>query len=499
MTDKPYFFDMARPENPSIIKVIGVGGGGSNAVNFMYAQGIKDVDFVIVNTDKQALFTSPVKNKIQIGKALSNGLGAGANPEKGKAAAEEDIEEIKQMLGEGTNMVFITAGMGGGTGTGAAPVVARVAKEMGILTVGIVTKPFGFEGRKKMQSAEAGIAELKQNCDTVIEILNEKVQAVCGNMSVKQAFQQADSVLMTAAKSIAEIITGNGIVNVDFEDVKTVMHCAGSAVMGSGVYKGENRGIRAAEAALNSPFLNNLKVQGAQKILLSIASGEEPELGMAELTEITEFIRDQTGEEADMIWGQSLDPSLGENLRVTVIATGFQHLKQVVKQPVEGGIVVVDLDQKPSEVDDPMNLLGIRTVEPKPEPIRVPEVVKEEIKLPPIAPPVPKAEPVTMVDIDGNQLIPDSSGNAEVPLAKIPVFQSSMSDYRNTLKNLSESQRVSKELPVIQQFEDQPAYIRKGGNPGTAPSSLDNNISRFQVRKDSGLSDKNSYLHDNVD
>jgi cell division protein FtsZ len=369
---------------------------------------------------------------------------------------------------------------------------------MGILTVGIVTKPFGFEGRKKMQSAEAGIAELKKNCDTVIEILNEKVQAVCGNMSVKQAFEQADSVLMTAAKSIAEIITGNGIVNVDFEDVKTVMQNAGSAVMGSGVHKGDNRGIRAAEAALNSPFLNNLKVQGAQKILLSVSSGEEPELGMDELTEITDFIRNQTGEDADMIWGQSVDPSLGENLRVTVIATGFEQPMEAAR-PFERSKVVVDIDQNHVEVDDPMNLLGIRKTEIKPEPIPVPEVVKEEIKLPPPPPPAPKVEPITMVDIDGNQLIPDPSGHAEEPLAKIPVFQSSIRDYRNTLKNLSESQRASKELPVIQQFEDQPAYLRKGKDTGIAPSSLDNNISRFQVRKDSGLSDKNSYLHDNVD
>ncbi len=492
MIDKPYFFDMAQPEDLSIIKVIGVGGGGSNAVNFMYAQGIKDVDFVVINTDKQALFTSPVKNKIQIGKSISNGLGAGANPDKGRAAAEEDIAEIQEMLKDGTQMVFVTAGMGGGTGTGAAPVVARVAREMGILTVGIVTKPFGFEGKKKMLSAEAGIAELKKNCDTVIEILNEKVQTVCGNMSVLQAFQQADSVLMTAAKSIAEIITAKGYVNVDFEDVRTVMKDAGSAVMGSGVAKGENRGIKAAEAALISPFLNNRQVQGAQKILLSLVSGEEPILSMSEMGDITDFIRDQTGDDSEVIWGQSVDATLGECIRVTVIATGFDSLPE---KDYGKKTVLVDLDNQKEAIDDPMELLG----DAKREPFVQPQThIEPEITHNP--PPQKKQEPKIVVDIDGSQLIYDNTTHVEKPLEElgVPITSKSL-HYRTALNNLSESQRASRDLPEIQRYEDQPAYLRKGTENHKVQMSSDNNVSRFQVRKDTGLSDKNSYLHDNVD
>ncbi|MEQ9052625.1 MAG: cell division protein FtsZ, partial [Marinoscillum sp.] len=331
MAENMYQFDLPT-HHKSIIKVIGVGGGGSNAVNHMYNLGIKDVEFVVCNTDIQALESSPVPNKLQLGVNLTAGLGAGANPEKGKHAALESTEDIREMLSEDTKMVFITAGMGGGTGTGAAPVIAQIAKEMDILTVGIVTAPFMFEGRKKIQAANDGIAELKANCDTVLVILNDKLREIFGNLPIREAFGQADNVLTTAAKGIAEIITVPGYVNVDFEDVKTVMKNAGAAVMGSAQTHGENRGRRAAEEALNSPLLNNQNVNGADKILLSIMSGEDAELQMDELADITDYMQEFAGEDAEVIFGHGVDADLGMNIRVTVIATGFGGVQEI--QPV---------------------------------------------------------------------------------------------------------------------------------------------------------------------
>ena len=317
-----YKFDIPA-QSKSIIKVIGVGGGGSNAVNHMFSQGIKDVEFVICNTDKQALASSTVPNRLQIGLDLTEGLGAGANPERGKQAAIESREQIRELLSNGTKMLFITAGMGGGTGTGAAPVIAKVAKELGILTVGIVTAPFMFEGKKKRQQAELGIKELSENCDTVLVILNDKLREIYGNLPIRSAFAKADNVLSTAAKSIAEIITVTADVNVDFEDVKTVMKDSGAAVMGSSITEGENRARRAAEEALASPLLNNTDIHGAQRILLSIMSGDQAELEMDELTEITECIQDKAGQNAEVIFGHGIDATLGQSIRVTVIATGF--------------------------------------------------------------------------------------------------------------------------------------------------------------------------------
>ncbi|EIM75993.1 cell division protein FtsZ [Nitritalea halalkaliphila LW7] len=315
-------FDLPK-NHKSIIKVVGVGGGGSNAVNHMYNQGIKDVEFVVMNTDAQALQSSPVPNKLQIGTHLTEGLGAGANPERGKEAAVESKEEIRDIFGTNTKMVFITAGMGGGTGTGAAPVIAKIARDMDILTVGIVTAPFAFEGRKKILAAQAGIEELKSSCDTVLVILNDKLRDVYGNLAIRSAFAKADNVLTTAAKSIAEIITVHQDINVDFEDVKTVMKNAGAAVMGSALEEGENRALHAAERAIASPLLNNVDIKGAKKILLSVTSGEEDELSMDELTEITDYINACAGSDLELIFGQGIDPSLGKAVRVTVIATGF--------------------------------------------------------------------------------------------------------------------------------------------------------------------------------
>ena len=332
-----YRFDLPTHHQP-IIKVMGIGGGGSNAVNNMYSRGIKDVSFVVCNTDAQALKSSPIEHKLQIGINLTSGLGAGANPEVGKNAALESKEDIKALLGDNTKMLFVTAGMGGGTGTGAAPVIASIAKKLGILTVGIVTQPFAFEGKKKLQQAQEGIKQLRQHCDTVLVILNDRLKAVLGNLSIGNAFAEADNVLTTAAKSIAEIITVPGYVNVDFEDVKTVMKNAGAAVMGSGQADGDQRALKAAEAALSSPLLDYKDIHGAQKILLSIVSGQEAELQMDELTVITDYIQDQIGVDAEMIFGHGSEEQLKDSIRVTVIATGFEkESTTTVSQPAAEG------------------------------------------------------------------------------------------------------------------------------------------------------------------
>ncbi|WP_425358499.1 cell division protein FtsZ [Bernardetia litoralis] len=310
---------------PSIIKVIGVGGGGGNAVAHMYLHGIKGVDFYICNTDIQALDLSPVPNKVQIGKTLTQGLGAGANPERGRSAAIESKEEIKTILGDNTKMLFITAGMGGGTGTGAAPVIAEIAQSLGVLTVGIVTAPFSFEGRPKRVRAQEGVNALREHCDTVLVILNDRLRDVYGKASMREAFRQADNVLLKGAKSIAEIITVSGTINVDFEDVRTVIQGAGAAVMGSSTAEGENRARRAAEGAISSPLLNNTNIFGAKYILLSIVIGNEEEFQMDELEEVTDYVQEQAGDDAEIIFGQATDETLGDSISVTIIATGFEH------------------------------------------------------------------------------------------------------------------------------------------------------------------------------
>ena len=314
-------FDLPK-DTTSIIKVIGVGGGGSNAVNHMFKEGIKGVDFIVCNTDRQALDVSPVPLKIQLGASLTDGCGAGSIPEIGKNSAIENIDEIRAILSTGTKMVFVTAGMGGGTGTGAAPVVAQIAKEMGILTVGIVTVPFGFEGRKRRQQAEEGLDEMRKNVDTLLVINNEKLRELSGNLSIGNAFSQADDVLAMAAKGIAEVISVTGNINVDFNDVNTVMKNSGVAIMGSASAGGENRAIEAVQHALSSPLLNDNDISGAKYVLLNITYGEN-EVLMDEITAITDFIQDEAGSTADVIWGHGFDASLGDKLSVTIIATGF--------------------------------------------------------------------------------------------------------------------------------------------------------------------------------
>jgi len=323
------------PKNQSsIIKVIGVGGGGSNAVNYMHDLGIEGVDFVVCNTDSQALALSPVSNKVQLGPHLTQGLGAGANPEIGKQASEESLEDITKILKVNTRMAFITAGMGGGTGTGGAPVVAKICRELGILTVGIVTTPFTYEGRKRMKQAQEGIDRMREHVDTILIISNDKLRQQFGNLPFTQAFAKADDILSTAAKCITDVITTTGQINVDFADVCTVMKNGGVAILGSASVSGENRALHAVEQALNSPLLNDNDIRGAKWLLLNITSAAgEFEHTMDEAEAIQAYVQQQAGDYCDVILGMGHDPNLGDKIAVTVIATGFNHKELNVEMP----------------------------------------------------------------------------------------------------------------------------------------------------------------------
>ncbi|PSK94729.1 cell division protein FtsZ [Taibaiella chishuiensis] len=335
------------PKNQSsIIKVIGVGGGGGNAVNYMYGLGIEGVDFIVCNTDSQALAQSPVPNKIQLGPHLTQGLGAGANPEIGKQAGEESVDEISKILKVNTRMAFITAGMGGGTGTGGAPIIAKVCRELGILTVGIVTTPFAYEGRKRLKQAQEGIEAMREHVDTILIISNDKLRQQYGNLPFTQAFSKADNVLATAAKCITDLITVDGKVNLDFNDVQTVMKNGGVAILGSALSSGEGRARQAVEEALSSPLLNDSEIEGAQWILLNVTSAAGAhEHTLDELEIIQGYVQQQAGNTCDIILGMGHDPNLGENLSVTIIATGFHHTEinadvLVKKEPAPEKIVV---------------------------------------------------------------------------------------------------------------------------------------------------------------
>jgi cell division protein FtsZ len=314
-------FDMPKSQS-NAIKVIGVGGGGSNAVNYMFQQNTKGVDYVICNTDAQALDNSPIPNKIQLGASLTSGLGAGANPEIGEESAKESLQEIQEMLTSHTKMVFITAGMGGGTGTGAAPIIAKIAKDLDILTVGIVTMPFQFEGRRRTEQAQKGIDELRQNVDSLIVINNNKLREVYGNLGFKAGFSKADEVLTTASRGIAEVITHHYKQNIDLHDAKTVLSNSGTAIMGSSKESGANRAKNAIVKALDSPLLNDNKITGAKNVLLLIVSGEE-EVTLDEIGEINDFIQVEAGYDANIIMGVGEDEALGDAIAVTVVATGF--------------------------------------------------------------------------------------------------------------------------------------------------------------------------------
>jgi cell division protein FtsZ len=349
-------FDLPKQKS-SILKVIGVGGGGGNAVNHMYGQNIDSVDFIICNTDAQALANSKVPNKIQLGPHLTQGLGAGANPEIGKQATEESLEEIKRILEVNTKMAFITAGMGGGTGTGGAPIIAKICKDLGVLTVGIVSTPFTNEGPKRKKHAEDGIQLLRDNVDTLLVVSNDKLRHQYGNLKVREAFSKADDILATAAKCITDVITSNGQINVDFADVCTVMRNGGVAILGSATAEGEDRAQRAIEDAVNSPLLNDSEIRGAKWILVNITSAEgDHEITMDEEDTIMSYLRQEAGDEADVIKGIGFDESLGNRIGVTIIATGFEHKNpfkipekpKVEKKPEEKIILSLSTEEKKS-------------------------------------------------------------------------------------------------------------------------------------------------------
>ena len=341
--DSNFSFDL--PKNKSnVMKVMGIGGGGSNAVNHMYKQGIKGVDFVVCNTDSQALEESPVPNKIQLGVNLTEGLGAGANPEIGKLAALESYEELKNLLETQTKMLFITAGMGGGTGTGAAPIIAEMAKEFDILTVGIVTIPFNFEGKNRELQAVKGLEKLKRSVDSLIIINNNKLRDVYGNLGFKEGFSKADEVLATAARGVAQVITHHYTQNIDLKDAKTVLSNSGTAIMGSSVTSGSNRANEAVIKALDSPLLNDNKIEGSKNVLLLIVSGTE-EITIDEIGEINEYIQNETGNSANIIMGVGEDLELGNNISVTIIATGFGDEKQKSLVSSESKKIIYNLDQ----------------------------------------------------------------------------------------------------------------------------------------------------------
>lgn len=336
-----------QTDSPNIIKVIGVGGGGGNAVSHMFKEGIHDVSFVLCNTDNQALKRSDVPMKITLGREVTQGLGAGNKPEKAMMAAEESLDELRRMLNDGTKMVFITAGMGGGTGTGAAPVIARLAKDMGILTVGIVTIPFKFEGRKKILQALEGVEEIAKNVDALLVISNERLRQIYADLTVTNAFGKADDTLTVAAKSIAEIITLPGIINLDFADVNTTMKDGGVALMSNGFGEGENRVKEAIEDALNSPLLNNNDIFNAKKILFNVSFSEESELLMEEMNDVHEFMA-RFERDIDVIWGTAIDKSLGKKIKMTILATGFgiKNIPELAEKKHHDSIFATEDDRR---------------------------------------------------------------------------------------------------------------------------------------------------------
>ena len=522
MAEENYMFELPK-HHKSIIKVIGVGGGGSNAVTHMFNQGIRDVEFVVCNTDAQALKVSQVPNKLQIGTSSTEGLGAGANPDVGRQAALESKEQIRELLSNDTKMVFITAGMGGGTGTGAAPVIARIAKEMDLLTVGIVTAPFSWEGKKKTTAANNGIAELKENCDTVLVILNDKLREIHGNLPISKAFGEADNVLTTGAKGIAEIITVPGYVNVDFMDVQTVMKGAGAAVMGSALAEGEGRALRAAEMAISSPLLNNRDIHGAKKILLSIVSGEEAELQMDELGEITEYIQEKAGEEAEVIFGHGIDQSLGQNISVTVIATGFEAT-QVNSTLGDTRKTVIDLETN-REIEQPED----ESLSPKHSQPTLFDVSKMDSR----KEPQPEAKSQEEDNNDDEESVsgykflsqlakkyeieefPKTPQEPEVEARNNSLENDFMEERNQTFldmkkKRLQEQARMREERlrgsgqSTIHQDDfkeklDVPAYQRKQVRLNDTTPSGERNVSRFNLNDDDEIMGDNKFLHDNVD
>jgi cell division protein FtsZ len=490
-------FQMPKNQN-SIIKVIGVGGGGGNAVNNMFQQGIRGVDFVICNTDVQSLTMSPIPNKIRLGTNQTEGLGAGANPEVGRLAALESMEEIKEILKSGTKMVFITAGMGGGTGTGAAPVIAALAKEMGILTVAIVTTPFRFEGKRRIAQAHEGIRQLEKAVDTILTINNDNLTAVFGqSVTMKRAFEEADGVLCNAAKGIAEIITKEGYINVDFADVQTIMKDGGTALMGSAIYAGEDRAIRAAEEAISSPMLDNVNIHGSRGILVNITASSES-LRLDETTTIVEYIQEAAGDNADIIFGTVYDDSMGDSISVTVIATGFDPNRKTFETPKSAASTSVPRTQ---QVETPP------AVDPK----------REEFSI-----------SSSLFSLDGlessvlkNTLFDQPAEEKQVETPKTPVHNNPVSNPISNTPRENSAPQVDRGLEErmeklrrtdydihnpdsSRKMEDVPAYLRKKVDINEQQKHPDglklSRLSLEEIMEDKlTLSDNNSFLHDTMD
>ncbi len=534
--------DMLKFEHPknqsNIIKVIGVGGGGNNAVTHMAQEGIRGVDFVICNTDAQALDKSPVPNKIHLGK---RNLGAGNVPSVGRDAALETVEEIRELLSSHTEMLFITAGMGGGTGTGAAPIVAEIAKELGILTVGIVTIPFSFEGKKRRQQALEGIEELRKNVDTLLIISNDKLREEYGNMRITEAFKKADDVLTMAARGIAEIITVTGYINVDFEDVKTVMKDSGKAIMGSSWAEGENRALKAIEDAMRSPLLNDSNISGAKNILLYITSGKE-EVSLDEVHEITDFIQHTCGNTAEVIWGNGTDESLEANIGITVIATGFQteedmpignHQKRKKVTPLYGDASAAKQTQSDSANESKQEVSNASqesqqihfadgekgvtsrtsSSDTRAKPARTHQLFSNEEQEK-----EEKENPDSEQDVsskhDSHQemqlfsFIREETAENKTETSIRKPEQELDGEKEEMEKKALERQNRLKEMSMklksaegLSELEQQPAYLRRGmklaENPGT-----DKEVSRYSIDgsgEQPNLRSDNSYLHDNVD
>ncbi len=518
-------------EKSSIIKVLGVGGGGGNAVNYMFSQGIKGVDFIICNTDLQALEASPIPNKIQLGAGLTQGLGAGANPEIGKQSAMEAIEDIIDTLGVNTKMLFITAGMGGGTGTGAAPIIAKTAREMDILTVAIVTTPFSFEGKRRKDFAFEGIEALKRSVDCLLIISNDKIKQMYGNLPLRQAFAHANEILNTAAKGIAEVITFPGEINVDFEDVKTVMKSSGVALMGSSQASGESRAIDAAQAALSSPLLNENRITGAKNILLNVSSASgNHELLMSEFEEISNYIQEETGFTAEMIIGTSYDESLADKLAVTIIATGFEST------PKENKIIVGNVEtRQASHSQESFSNPSEPLVHPIVQKAIPPETIKynlEDEKEP------EKEIPVNENEIMLNLRVEEEAVEMEMPLdtfADEEMIDQNIEetvnqkmgdrtsqpvlDLMSEINSQEQEQKIERQIQRIKTLKDlnisihtpqglrdlekEPAYKRKQKKLEEVPHSSTTQVSRLSLFDDHTgkpeIKTNNSFLHDNVD
>ncbi|MFH0843588.1 MAG: cell division protein FtsZ [Bacteroidota bacterium] len=491
MPDDIMNFDLPV-ERSSIIKVLGIGGGGNNAVNHMFEKGIRDVNFVVCNTDHQALESSPVPIKVQIGEALTEGMGAGSQPEKGRKAAIENIDNVMEALGGNTRMVFITTGMGGGTGTGAIPVIAKTCKEAGLLTIAVVTIPFKSEGKVRIRYAIDGITELKDNVDSLLVINNEKLREIYGNQGVSTAFSKADDVVTTAVKGIAEIITVAGYINVDFADVETVMKNSGVAIMGMGTASGENRAIRAIDNALASPLLNSNDITGARSILINISSGKgDHELTMDELGEITDYMYEAASDDALIIRGLSQDDTLGENISVIVIATGFEA--NSIFQPYKS--------KKPKQVE---MLESKNVIPPQLNPGAREESFSVHQK---------KTKRSIISDFeDESQAEIDFGSVSGAPVTHTAEEEDMENDDKPgaTLRKVKQMHKIIQKEGLsnktieenIETFEDVPAYVRRNLLLTAHEKNPESKLSKFTLTtEDDGpvLRENNAYLNDNVD